>query len=144
MQLVESRDQVGHIVKLVIYWDRSTRYLNIYPPTKADVERLGYLEITSGEPYSPYSPFGKSTRQFRLSDPCPKRDRVKFVWTNEKIQEWRQCLGCVGSHMVNKTFASSTQYYTGVRYDREVMPKNSFVERFPDFSDSLRCVRHNK
>ena len=69
-QLVEARDQVGRVVKLGISWYGSTRYLDISPPTKADFECLGSLEITSGEPYLPYSPFGKTTLQFRLSEPC--------------------------------------------------------------------------
>ena len=118
---------MGRVVKLGISWDGSTRYLDILPPYKADIERLGSLEITSGEPYSPYSPFRKSTRQFRLSVPCPARDRVKFIWTNEKIQEWRKRLGYVISHMAKKMFASSTQYYPGVRHERELMPKKSAV-----------------
>ena len=42
-QLVEARDQVGRVVKLGISWDVSTRYLDISPPTKADVECLGSL-----------------------------------------------------------------------------------------------------
>ena len=61
--------------------------------TREDVERLGYLQLAYGEPYSPYSPFGITTRQFKLNDSCPARGRVKIVWTNEKIQEWRQRLG---------------------------------------------------
>ena len=99
---------MGRIVKLGIYWDGSTRYLDISPSTKADIECLESIEITYGEPYSPYSPFRKSTGQFRLSDPCTARNRVKFVWTNEKIQEWRQRLVYVSSHLVKKKFASST------------------------------------
>ena len=88
-QLVEYRDQVGHPVKLYISWDGSTRYLNVSPPTRADVERLGSLHITCGEPYSPYGTFGKSTRQFKLDEPFPARGRVRIVWTNDKIQEFR-------------------------------------------------------
>ena len=126
--------------KLGISWDGSTRYLDVSPPTRADVERLSSLQITCGEIYLPYSPFGKSTRNFRLSDPCTARDRVKIVWTNEKIQEWRQRIGYVSSHLVKKKFTNSTQYYPGVRYEREVMPKKSDVERFPGLSDSLRGV----
>ena len=57
-QLVEAKDQVGRIVKLAISWDGSTRYLDISPPTKVDAATLSSLEITSGEPYQPYSPFG--------------------------------------------------------------------------------------
>ena len=77
-KLVESRDQVGRIVKLGISWYGSTRYLNGSPPTRADAERLISLDIKSGEPYSPYSLFRKSTRKFRLNDLCTERDRVKF------------------------------------------------------------------
>ena len=36
-QLVEARDQAGRVFKLGIYWDGSTRYLDIPPPNKADV-----------------------------------------------------------------------------------------------------------
>ena len=68
---------MGNIVKLGISCDGSTIYLNVIPTTRADVERLSYLQITSGETYSPYSPFGKSTRQFKLNGPCPERGRVK-------------------------------------------------------------------
>ena len=85
-QLVESRDQVGRSVKLVVSWDGSIRYLDVSPPTRADVERLSSLQITCGEPYSRYIPFGKSTRQFRLNDPCTERGRLNIVWNNEKIQ----------------------------------------------------------
>ena len=85
-QLVEARDQVGRFVKLVISWDSSTRYLDVSPPTRADVERLSSLQITCGEPYSPYSPFGKSTRQFKFNDPCPAMGRLNIVLNNEKIQ----------------------------------------------------------
>ena len=64
-QLVEAKDQVGRSDKLGISWDGSTRYLDVSPPTRADVERLSSLQITCGETYLPYSPFGKSTRQFK-------------------------------------------------------------------------------
>ena len=72
------------------------------------------------------------------------RDRVKIVWNNEKIQEWRQHLGYVSSHLVKKKFADSTQYYPGVRHEREVMPKKSDVEIFPALSDYLRGFSRNK
>ena len=85
-QLVESRNQVGILVKLGISWDGSTRYLDISPPTRADVERLSYLQITSGEPYSPYIPFVIYTRHFKLNDTCSARDILKNVWTNEMKQ----------------------------------------------------------
>ena len=68
-QLVKDRDQVGRSVKIGIYWDSSTRYLNVRPPTREDVERLGSLKLTCGEPYSPYSPFGRTTSQFKLDEP---------------------------------------------------------------------------
>ena len=45
---------------------------------------------------------------------------------------------------MKKTFESSTQFYVGVRHEREVMPKKSAVGRFPAMSDSLRSVRRNK
>ena len=61
-KLVEARDQLGTFVKLVILWDGSIRYLDFSPPTRADVERLSSLQITCGEPYSPYIPFGDFTR----------------------------------------------------------------------------------
>ena len=64
-QLVEAREQVDRSDKLGISWDGSTRYLDVSPPTRADVERLSSLQITCGEIYLPYSPFGKSTRQFK-------------------------------------------------------------------------------
>ena len=134
-QLVEARYQVGRIVNLGISWDGSTRYLNISPPNRADVERLSSLHITTVEPYFTYSPLGKSTMQFKLNDPFPERGRVKIIWTNYKIQECRQRLGYVSSHIVNKTFENSIQNYPGVRNEREVMPNNSAVEIFPGLSD---------
>ena len=45
-QLVKARDQVGRSVKLGISWDGSTRYLDVTPPTREDVARLGYLQFT--------------------------------------------------------------------------------------------------
>ena len=60
-QLVEATDQVGRSVKLVMYWDGSTIYLNVSHPTRCDVERLGYLQLTCGEPYSTYIPFRSTT-----------------------------------------------------------------------------------
>ena len=84
--MVEARYQVGRSVKLVISWDGSTRYLDVSPPTRADFERLSSLQITCGEPYLPYSPFGESNRKFKLNDPCHERVRVKIFWNNEKIQ----------------------------------------------------------
>ena len=69
---------------------------------------------------------------------------MKIFWTNEKIHEWRQHLGYVSSHLAKKAFANSTQYYPGVMYEREVMPKKYAVEIFPALSDSLRGVHRNK
>ena len=86
-QLVEARDQVGRVVKLAIEWDGSTRYLDVSPPTRVDVLTLNSLEFTSGEPYQPYCPFGKITRQLKLSEPCTSLDRVKYAWTDEQITE---------------------------------------------------------
>ena len=76
---------MGHSVKLGISWEGSTRYLDISPPTREDVKRLGYLQLTCGETYSSYSPFGRTNGQFKLDEPCPATGRVKIVWNNEKI-----------------------------------------------------------
>ena len=45
---------------------------------------------------------------------------------------------------MKKTFANSTQYYPGVRHEREEIPKKSAVEIFPALADSLRSVLRNK
>ena len=68
------------------------------PLTREDFNSLGSLQITCRELYSPYIPFGRTTRQFKLNDPCPATGRVKIVSTNEKIQEWRHSLGYVSPH----------------------------------------------
>ena len=47
-QIVEARDQVGRSVKLGISWDGSTRYFDARPPTRDNVERLDYLQLTCG------------------------------------------------------------------------------------------------
>ena len=86
-QLVESIYQVGRVVKLAIEWDGSNRYLDVSPPTRVDVLTLNYLELTSGEPYQPYCPFGKITRQLKLSEPCTSLDRVNYALTDEQITE---------------------------------------------------------
>ena len=86
-QLVKDRDQVGRSVKLGISWDGSTIYLDVIPRTREDVERLGYLQLTCGEPYSSYSNFGRTTRQFKLNGTCHTTGRVKIVWTNEGIRQ---------------------------------------------------------
>ena len=69
---------------------------------------------------------------------------MKYVWNHEQIKEWRKRLGYISSHLVKKTFVSSTQFYPGVRHEREVMPKKSDVEIFPATADSLRVVPCNK
>ena len=45
---------------------------------------------------------------------------------------------------MKKTLESSTQFYPGVRHEREVMPKKSAVERFTAMNDSLQSIRRNK
>ena len=102
------------------------------------------LEFTSVDPYLPYVPFGRISRQLKTADPCTSLSRVKYTWTDKQITEWRQRLGYISSHLVKKTFKSSTQFYPGVRHEREVMPKKSVVERFPAMSDALRSIRGNK
>ena len=109
-----------------------------------DVATLSSLEFTSGEPYQPYSPFGKNTCQLRLSEPCTSLERVKYAWTNDQITEWRQHLGYISSSLVRNTFEPSTQFYAGVRHEQELMPKKSAVQIFPAVPDSLRNVRRNK
>ena len=135
---------MGRIVKLEIAWDGSTRYLDILPPTKVDVATLSSLEFNSGEPYQPYNPFGKTTHHPRLSEPCTSLDRVKYAWNNEQITEWRQRLDYIHSSLVRKTFESSTQFYAGVRHEREVMHKKRTVEIFLAMHYSLRNVLRNK
>ena len=60
--LIDAREQVGRSVKIGISWDGSTRYPDIHSPTREDVNRIGSLQLTCGEPYSICSPFGRSTR----------------------------------------------------------------------------------
>ena len=103
-QLVEAREKVGRQVKLGISWDGSTRHLDVRPPTNEDINRLGSMQITCKETYSPYSLFGTSTRKFKQDKPCLGTGRVNIVWTNEKIQEWRQRLGYVILNLVKDTF----------------------------------------
>ena len=114
------------------------------PLTRADVERLGYLYLTCREPYSPYIPFKRTIRRFKLNDPCLTTVRVKIVWNNEKIQEWRQRLGYVRPHLVKKSFENSTQDYPGVRHKQDVMPNKFAVVRFPTRSDPMHVIRRNK
>ena len=142
--LIDARDQVGHSVKLGIYWYGSTIYLDIHPSTREDFNRLGFLHITCVEPYSPYIPFGRSTSQLKLDKPCLCTGRVKITWTNKKIQEWRQRLGYFISHLVKNTFEASTQDYPGVRHKCEVMPKKSSVVSFPILPYPVCSIRFNK
>ena len=102
------------------------------------------MQITCGEAYSPYSPFGRTARQFKLNDPCLVTGRVNIGWTNEKIQEWIQCLGYVSPHLVKKTFENSAQDYPEVRHEREFMPKKSVVVRFTSLYDPMRGICRNK
>ena len=102
------------------------------------------MQLTCGEPYSPYSPFRRTTRQFKLDEPFPSIGRVNTVWTNEKIQEWRQRLGYFIPHLINKTFDNSTQDYPGVRHKREVIPKKLAVVIFTSISDPMRGIRRNR
>ena len=88
-QLIEDRNQLGRSINLGISCYGSTRYLDISSPTRDDVGRLGSLHLTYGEPSSPFSPFGRTNRKFKLDEPCHTTGRVKIFWTNEKIQEWR-------------------------------------------------------
>ena len=143
-QLVESRDQVGRIVKLAIEWYGSTRYLDISPHTRVDVATLNSLEFTLGDPCQPYSPFWKINLQLKLSKPCTSLDRVRYAWTNEQITEWQKRLGYISSKLVKKIFESSTQFYAGARHEREVIPNKSATESFSTMPDSLRIVRCNK
>ena len=85
-QLIDTRYQVGRSIKLGISWDGSTRYLDIHPLTRGGVNRLGSLQLTCGEPYSPYSTFGISTSLFQLDYICLGTGIVKMIWKNNKIQ----------------------------------------------------------
>ena len=50
-QLIDTREQVGHSIKLGISWDGSTRYLGVHRPTREDVNRLVSLQLTCRELY---------------------------------------------------------------------------------------------
>ena len=126
-----------------ISWDGSTRYLDIHPPTREDVNGLGSLQLTCGEPYYPYSPFGRPTINFKLYYTCMGTGRVKMNRTNEKIQEWRHHLGHVSTHILKKTFEASTNDYPGASHDREFMPKKSSVVRFTRLPDKMRSISRN-
>ena len=69
---------------------------------------------------------------------------MKIVWNNEKIQEWRQCLGYVRPHLVKKKIENYTQDYPGVSHEREVMPKKSALVRFPTRFDPIGVIFRNK
>ena len=69
---------------------------------------------------------------------------MKYVCTHEQIQEWRQRIGYISSHLVKKTFEYSTQFYPGVSHEGELMPKKSAVEIFPAMPDSLCGFCRNK
>ena len=83
---------------------------------------LGYMQITCGEPYSPYSPFGRSTRKFKFNKPFLGTDRVKLIWKENKIKELRQCLGYVRAHLIKKTFEASP-LDTSYRHDLTPVPR---------------------
>ena len=63
---------------------------------------------------------------------------------NEKIQEWRQLLRYVISHLVKKNFQASNQYYPSLRHEQEVMPNKSDMVRFTSIPDPTRGVHCNK
>ena len=114
---MEDRYQGGRSVKIGISWYGSTRYLDVNPPTREDVERLGSIKLTSKELYFQYIPSVISTRQFKLDEPCLAIGKVKIVWNNNKIQEWRQHLGYVSPQLVKNTFNHSTQDHPGVSHE---------------------------
>ena len=93
--------------------------------------------------YYLYSPFGISTRQFKLDNHCLGTGKVEMTWTNEKIQEWRHHLGHVSTHILKKTFEASTNDYPGASNDREFMPKKSSVVRFTRLPDKMRSISRN-
>ena len=45
---------------------------------------------------------------------------------------------------MKKTFGNSTQYFSGVIHEREVMPNKYSVEIFPGLSDHFRGISWNK
>ena len=95
------------------------------PPTGEYLKSLGSLKITCGEPYSPYNPFGRTTRKFKFNKPCMGKDRVKLIWKYKKIQESNKTIGYVRAHLIKKTLEASTQDYLCMRHGREVMPITS-------------------
>ena len=70
--------------------------------------------------------------------------RVNIVWTNEKIQEWRQRLGYINPHLIKKTFDHYTQDYPEVRHKRDVMHKKLVVVIFPSLSDPMHGIFRKK
>ena len=79
-----------------------------------------------------------------MDETCLGTGRVKMAWTNEKIQEWRQCLGYFSAHFVKKTFEASTQDYQGVRHEHGFMPTKSAVVRFTSLTDPMHIIHLNK
>ena len=69
---------------------------------------------------------------------------MKIVWTNEKIQEWRQHLGYFIPQLVKKTLDNYTQDYLGVRQKEEVIHKNMAVVIFSSLSDPMSGIFRNK
>ena len=51
-----------------------------------------------------------------------------------------QHLGYVRAELVKKTFEASTQDYPGVRHERGVMPKKSYVVRFSSLTDPMHII----
>ena len=94
--------------------------------------------------YYLYSPFGRSTRQFKLDNHCLGTGKVEMTWTNEKIQEWRHRLGYVSTHFVKRNFEASNQFYPVVRHEHNVVPKKSAVVRFISLPNPMHSIRRNK
>ena len=53
-------------------------------------------------------------------------------------------MGYVISHIVNKTFDNSTQDYSGVRHQQDVMLKKSAVIRFTSLPGPMHGILRNK
>ena len=69
---------------------------------------------------------------------------MNIVWTNEKIQERRQRLGYVISHLIKKTFDDSTQDYPVVRHELWFLPKNFAMARFTILSGPMCGICRNE
>ena len=67
-----------------------------------------------------------------------------LFWTHEQIQEQHQRLRYVIPHVVKDNYEASSQYYSGVQHDQEVMPKKSEVVWFKSLPDTMCSIRHNK